>query len=158
MGSHVSLGPGIWPFWGALGAVSSVGERFSLLGTQPTTNHFGHNSAPPGSFGEFCGSSELRSRCATFVQPRLPMVRPPVPLHPSISRKSRFRGFWWVWVLEKIRGQTQNRTGKKKSKKMLDILFFVAVPKKNVFVRYGAILFRSWPLVHPIGAVRTPNT
>ena len=38
---------------------------------------FGRNSAPQGSFWEFFGSSKARSRCATFVQPRLPMVQPP---------------------------------------------------------------------------------
>ena len=37
----------------------------------------GSNSAPAGSFREFFGSWEARLRCATFVQPRLPMVRPP---------------------------------------------------------------------------------
>ena len=78
LGSHVSLGPGIWPFWGALGAILSVGDRFCLLGTQPrkkavlavTRRHW-------GDFGEIFGSSEARSHCATFVLSRLPMVRPP---------------------------------------------------------------------------------
>ena len=35
---------------GGLGAVSSVGERFCRLGSQPTKNRFGRNSAPPASF------------------------------------------------------------------------------------------------------------
>ena len=78
LGSHVSLGPGIWPFGGGLGAVSSVGDRLCLLGTQLTKKtHFGRNSAPPGRFWEIFGSLEAGDRCATFVLPPLPMVRPP---------------------------------------------------------------------------------
>ena len=53
LGTHVSLGPGIWPFLGGLGAVSSVGDRFCLSGTQPTKNRFGRNSPPAGSFQVF---------------------------------------------------------------------------------------------------------
>ena len=68
LGSHVSLGPGIWPFQGALGAISSVGDQFCLFGIQPAKKlFFGGNSAPPGSFRECFGSSEARLRCATFL-------------------------------------------------------------------------------------------
>ena len=45
--------------------------------TPPDRQCLGRNSAPPGSFREFFGSSEARSHCATFVLSRLPMVQPP---------------------------------------------------------------------------------
>ena len=38
---------------------------------------FGCNSAPPENFWILFGSLEPGDRCATFVQPRLPMVQPP---------------------------------------------------------------------------------
>ena len=44
---------------------------------RPHRAGFGRNSAPPGILGGIFGSSEPRSRCATFVHPRLLMVRPP---------------------------------------------------------------------------------
>ena len=75
LGSHVSLGPGIWPFWGALGAISSVEDRFCLLGSQPTKTSFWPDL---GATGEVSGNFWLiGTRCATFVRPRLLMVRPP---------------------------------------------------------------------------------
>ena len=67
LGSHVFLGPGIWPFWGALGAISSGRDRFCRLGTQPTKLRFGCNPAPLARFRECFGSSEPRLRCATFL-------------------------------------------------------------------------------------------
>ena len=52
LGSNLSLGPGIWPFWRAVGVISSVGDRFCLLGTQPTKNPFWPEL---GATGEFLG-------------------------------------------------------------------------------------------------------
>ena len=68
LGSHVSLGSEIRALWGGLGSISLVGDRFGLVGSQPTKNHFGRNSVLLGSFWEFFGSSEPRSRCATFLR------------------------------------------------------------------------------------------
>ena len=71
----------------------SVGERFCLLGAQLTKNCFGRNSAPPGIVGDYFSSSEPRPRCATCVQPRLPMVRPPA----AAIRDLRLLGVWGTW-------------------------------------------------------------
>ena len=60
LGSHVSLGLRIWPFWGGWGS-------FLQSGTQPTKNCFGCNSAPPASFRECFGSLGPRLRCATSL-------------------------------------------------------------------------------------------
>ena len=53
LGSHVSPASEMRALGGGLGAISSVEDRFCLLGTQPTKNCFSRNSAPPGSFREF---------------------------------------------------------------------------------------------------------
>ena len=67
LGSHVSPGSEIRALWGGLGVISSVGDRFCLLGTQPTKNCFSRNLAAPGSFWDCFGSVELQSQCATFL-------------------------------------------------------------------------------------------
>ena len=51
-------GGGHFAIWGAVLSV----------GTEPTKKHFGRNSAPPECFVEIFGSSEPRSRCATFLK------------------------------------------------------------------------------------------
>ena len=53
LGSHVSLGPKLWPFFGGLGAISSVGDRFFRLGTKPKKKSYPKKSlnfSPPLRF------------------------------------------------------------------------------------------------------------
>ena len=53
---------------GGLGAISSVGDLFCRLGSQPTKkNCFGHNAAPLASVRDFFGSSGPRLCGATFL-------------------------------------------------------------------------------------------
>ena len=66
LGSHVFLESEIQALLGGLGAISSGGDRFCLLGTQPTKTRVGRNPGPAGIFQEILGSSEPRSRWATF--------------------------------------------------------------------------------------------
>ena len=52
LGSHVYLGSKLRALWGGLGAISSVRDRFCLVGPNQKKTRFGRNSAPPGVFGK----------------------------------------------------------------------------------------------------------
>ena len=88
LGSHVSLGPGIWPFWGALGAISSVGGRFCLLGTQPTKKPFWPQL---GATGDFSGMFWLIETAFALRNFRTVCI---FDGSASCDRNSQFARFW----------------------------------------------------------------
>ena len=66
--------------------------------------------------------------------------------------------FGGACALTEILGPNQQKPYPKKIKKHVENYIFVAVSKKYVFVKNTAICFRTQPLVHPLGAVRTEKT
>ena len=110
LGSQVSLGSEIRVLLGGLGAILSVGDRFCLLGTQPTKNRCSRNSAPPGVFGIFL--ARLNRSCGA----RLSYYENVGWVCPSFSRNSRFTGFWGDGGQKKIRGRPGPEAGQKRPK------------------------------------------
>ena len=96
LASHLSPGPRYRRSCGAWGPFSSVGDRFCLLGTQPTKNGFGRNSKPPGSFREVFGSSEPRRVTQLSYSDSVGWF------YPIFSRDSRCTGFWGSGGLREI--------------------------------------------------------
>ena len=93
LGSHVSLGPGIWPFWGVLAANSPVGDRFCLLGTQPTKDPFWPSL---GATGEFSGIFQLIGTAFAF---RNFLTLTTFPTFPDVSPEF-FEKIAIYWSLE----------------------------------------------------------
>ena len=117
----------------------------------------GRNSPPPRIFWASEGSSEPCSHGADFSKLTLRSVSFISLGKLRFTCFSRFgAGFvGWGPVLP-VRDPTDKKvSAPEKSKKNLEF-FFCCGFKKCVFV--GAILLRFWPLVHPIGAVRTEKT
>ena len=75
-------------FGGGVGAILSVGDRFSRLGTRPTKKCFGRNSAPPVGFRDSL-PHQNHVRVA-----HLCYFDDVGWFHPSFSRNSPFTGFW----------------------------------------------------------------
>ena len=106
---------------GAGGHFVSWGPVLSVRDPTDKKNCFGRNSAPPGSFREIFGSSEARLRCATFVQPRLPMVRPPA------VAICDFLVLGGLGDLQKFRGPVQGPKLAKNAKKLIFPVFGAAL-------------------------------
>ena len=151
LGSHVPLGPRIWPFWGALGAISSVGDRFCLLGTQlGKTTILTRTRRHRGVFERI-----LAHRKGVRVG-QLSYSDDVWGFQPSFSRKSRFTGFWKGLAGQRNSGpQPTKKLRSKKKRKKSENFFFRCGFKKCVLVKNGVIFCCLWPLVPPIGAVRT---
>ena len=135
--SHVSLGRGIWLFWGALRAISSVGDRFCRLGTQPTKLSFGRNSEPPASFGNV-----VAHRNRVWVA-QLSYSDNVGGFQPSFSRKSRLTGFWRGLGTERNSGPqpTKKNLDPEKIEKCVEFFVFVGVSKKHAFVKNRSDFF-----------------
>ena len=98
---------------GAGGHFVSWGPVLSVRGPTAKKKVYGRSSAPPGSFQEIFGSWEPHSRCVTFLQPRLPMVRPPaVAIHDLLVLGG-------PGDLEKFRGPVQGPKLAKNGKKWI---------------------------------------
>ena len=111
MGSHVSLGPEMWPCLGGLGAVPLVRDQFCRLGTQLAKNCFGFNLTPPTGIFGISLARRNRVRAA-----QLSCSNDVGWFHPFFFlRNSRLTNFWrGLGDLQKFRGRLAPKTGPKR--------------------------------------------